>query len=461
MLDLEKEARASYRPRRSLEHQDRKSALETDPKSDSDMDQTKEVHSSTSDSSIASQHNINISASEKCGIDGHGTTDIEAAQIVRTLSVPAEEVDNANIVDWDGPLDPANPMNWPSRVRWTHIMLVSAVNFLSGLSSSMFAPGVPALMSEFHSTNTSLGSFVVTVFVLGLAMGPIVFAPLSEIYGRMYVQHAGLIGFFVFTVACAVSSSLNMLIGFRLLQGIFGSVPLTNAGAIIADMVKQEVRGFAMAMFTLGVLLGPVVGPVSGGFLSAAKGWRWIFWVIAAATGAVSFVCFLTWRESYAPVLLAHKASLLRQQTGNLSLRSKYDNGLSARAHFKRSIGRALKILIYSPIVLTLSIYMGLIYSYFYLLFTTLTSIFEENYGFSTSIVGLAYLGVGIGFLIGQISYARLGDAILRRMTGKSGSTEMKPEYRLPLCIVGGALVPVGLFWYGWSAQGRVHWIMP
>jgi len=58
------------------------------------------------------------------------------------------------------------------------------------------------------------------------------------------------------------------------------------------------------------------------------------------------------------------------------------------------------------------------------------------------------------------MSYARLGDEILRRMTRKSGSSEMKPEYRLPLSVVGGAMVPVGLFWYGWSVQGGVHWIM-
>lgn len=51
--------------------------------------------------------------------------------------------------------------------------------------------------------------------------------------------------------------------------------------AIVADMVRQEERGFAMAMLTLGVLMGPVIGPVTGGFLAAAKGWRWVFWVIS------------------------------------------------------------------------------------------------------------------------------------------------------------------------------------
>jgi MFS family permease len=64
---------------------------------------------------------------------------------------------------------------------------------------------------------------------------------------------------------------------------MFASVPLTNGGGIIADTVKQEERGFALAIYTMGTLLGPVVGPVAGGLLAAEKGWRWIFWVITMA----------------------------------------------------------------------------------------------------------------------------------------------------------------------------------
>lgn len=162
-------------------------------------------------------------------------------------------------------------MNWTSWRRWVLINLVSFIALMAGLSSSMFAPGVPALMDEFHSDNQILASFVVTIFVLGFATGPLIFAPLSELYGRTIVQHIGCIGFVIFFVACALSTSLNMLIGMCLLQGVFAAVPLTNGGAIVADMVRQEKRGFAMALFTLGDLLGPVIGPVTGGFLAAAK----------------------------------------------------------------------------------------------------------------------------------------------------------------------------------------------
>jgi len=209
---------------------------------------------------------------EKSIVNTNGNDDLESGQ--ETLSIQEEASEDANIVSWDGESDPENPMNWPSWRRWVLINLVGFITLMAGLSSSMFAPGVPALMVEFHSDNSTLASFVVTVFVLGFATGPLLFAPLSELYGRTIVQHTGCIGFVIFSIACALSTSLNMLIGMRLLQGIFAAVPLTNGGAIVADMVKQEQRGFAMAMLTLGVLMGPVIGPVTGGFLAAAKGWR-------------------------------------------------------------------------------------------------------------------------------------------------------------------------------------------
>lgn len=149
------------------------------------------------------------------------------------------------------------------------------------LASSMFAPGIPDVMSEFKSTNTQLASFVVSVYVLGYAFGPLIIAPLSELYGRLIVYHVCNVMFVIMTIACAVSSNLSMLIGFRFLGGTFGSCPLTIGGGSIADMIPQEKRGGVMAVWALGPLLGPVVGPVIGGYLSQAKGWRWVFWLIA------------------------------------------------------------------------------------------------------------------------------------------------------------------------------------
>lgn len=148
---------------------------------------------------------------EKALVNTNGNDDLESGQ--ETSSIQEKACEDANIVSWDGEADPDNPMNWPSWRRWVLINLVGLITLMAGLSSSMFAPGVPALMAEFHSDNSTLASFVVTVFVLGFATGPLLFAPLSELYGRTIVQHTGCIGFVIFSIACALSTSLNMLIG--------------------------------------------------------------------------------------------------------------------------------------------------------------------------------------------------------------------------------------------------------
>jgi predicted MFS family arabinose efflux permease len=136
---------------------------------------------------------------------------------------------------------------------------------------------------------------------------------------------------------------------------------------------------------------------------------------------------------------------------------------LSPLGYFKRGIVRAGKMLLFSPIVTALSVYMGLCYSYFYLLLTNLTPTFESVYHFKPNIVGLAYLGLGVGYLLGQFVFAGLSDNILKKKAKMAASQggEMKPEYRLPLAVGGGLAVPVAFFWYGWSAQARAHWIMP
>lgn len=141
--------------------------------------------------------------------------------------VPQVE-ETANIVDWDGPDDPDNPINFSSFIKFTNVGIISALTFITPLASSMFAPSIPELMEEFHSSSTLLAGFVVSVYVLGFAVGPLILAPASELLGRAIPYHICNIGFTVFAVACALSTNLGMLIAFRFFQGCFGSAPITN-----------------------------------------------------------------------------------------------------------------------------------------------------------------------------------------------------------------------------------------
>ncbi|RFU79993.1 multidrug resistant [Trichoderma arundinaceum] len=373
---------------------------------------------------------------------------------------------SSDIVDWDGPDDPENPMNWSTAKKATAVSIVSLITFITPLASSIFAPSIEQVMAEFHSDNEQLAAFIVSVYLLGYCFGPLLIAPLSELYGRYWVYHICNIIFVIFTVACALAPNLSSLIIFRLLSGLAGSCPLTLGAGSLADMIAPEKRGAAMAAWILGPLVGPVVGPIgkkwcpAGGYLTQAKSWRWSFWVVAIAAGAVTILGAIFLRESYAYTLLEQKTKRLRKESGNPNLRSKLDTGRSPIDVFKLAIFRPSKMLLFSPIVFLLSLYMAILYGYLYLLFTAMSAVFEGPYGFSTGQVGLSYLGFGIGNGIGLAFIAATSDRMALSLQAKHGG-ELKPEYRLPLMTIASFFVPVGLFWFGWTAETHQHWILP
>jgi MFS family permease len=119
-------------------------------------------------------------------------------------------------------------------------------------------------MKTFNSNNETLGAFVTSVYLLGYSFGPLLIAPLSEIYGRAIVYNVCNTIFLIFSIACAVANSLNALIVFRLFAGIAASCPITIGAGSIADMVPLERRGLAMMFWIMGPLIGPTFGPLGG-----------------------------------------------------------------------------------------------------------------------------------------------------------------------------------------------------
>lgn len=136
----------------------------------------------------------------------------------------------------------------------------------------MFAPGVGQLVTDFDITSTELASFVVSVYLLGYCFGPLLIAPISEIYGRRIVYNVCNVLYVIWTIACAVAPEIGSLTVFRFFAGFAGSCPLTIGAGSIADMFVQEKRGSALAAWAIGPLIGPVIGPV--GMLSPAEGPR-------------------------------------------------------------------------------------------------------------------------------------------------------------------------------------------
>ncbi len=326
----------------------------------------------------------------------------------------------------------------------------------------MFAPGIQAIMIEFHSSSSITATFLVSIYILGFAFGPLVVAPLSETFGRAVLYQWGNILFTVFSVGAALANSIGMLMAFRFLMGLAGAVPITIGSGSIADIMPVEKRGRAMSAWALGPLLGPCIGPVAGGYLIAAAGWRWVYWLIVILSGILVIPSFIFMNETYAPIVLDRKVARLRKETGNQELRSKLDVGRASSVDkFKLAIVRPLKLLTLTPLVTLMALYVAVTYGIQYMLITTFSFVYAEKYGFGPGTVGLAFIPAGIGMMVGVVGFGYITDRMVQGNQAKG--LVHKPEVRIVpiLTVPCGVLLPIGLFLYGWTTQYSVHWIVP
>ncbi|CAI7590657.1 unnamed protein product [Penicillium manginii] len=308
-------------------------------------------------------------------------------------------------IDWDGPTDPENPVNWSRKKKWLNMFSISFLTLLTPLTSSIVAPAQGPVMKEFQITSRILASFVVSIYLVGFAFGPLFLAPLSEIYGRLRIYQIGTFIFVIWNVAGALAPNIGALLAFRLLAGISGSSPITLGAGSIADMFALEERGLALSIYGLGPLLGPIIGPIAGGFLSEARSWRWIFWLLTIVSGVGFIMVIVLQSETYEPVLLRKRADRVKRELGH-------------------------------------------------------SNVYETTYGFSQGATGLVFISIGVGSLFALVFFGLCSDKLQNALIAKNDG-QAEPEFRLPPSIPGSFLIPVGLFWYGWSAEMHVHWIMP
>ncbi|KDR80330.1 hypothetical protein GALMADRAFT_62622 [Galerina marginata CBS 339.88] len=382
--------------------------------------------------------------------NGHGESALPEDKIEESL----ENLED----DWEN--DPDNARNWTSRQKWTAVCIVSAYTFLSPLASSMMAPGIPDIALKYHITNPTVAALTLSIFLLSFAIGPLALAPLSEMYGRSWVLHIGNIFTMGFSLGCAFAPTTGALIGFRFLSGLSGSAPIAVGAGSVGDVFAAKDRASAMALYSLGPLVGPVVGPIAGGFIAQTIGVKWVFIVIAICCAVTGMISIPLLKETYAPVIRMRKAAKNPDpEIAKAHPHLLQEHGSKLHVLWV-NLSRPIVILSHSFICFILSLYMAFMYGIYYLMFATFAAFFKKTYGFNAGIGGLAYLGLGIGFMSATIFGAKFADQVYKYLGDKNGGVST-PEMRIPALFFGSLFVPVGLFWYGWSAQAGIHWIMP
>lgn len=146
-----------------------------------------------------------------------------------------------------------------------------------------YSPGIPHIDRQFH-VGEEVGTLGISLLMLGFGLGPLLWAPISELYGRKPAVLAPYFVAAVFSFGTATAKDVQTIMITRFFTGFFGSAPITNTGGVLGDIWSAEQRGAAIVGYALAVVGGPVLGPIVGGAIAQSYlGWRWTEYVRLAA----------------------------------------------------------------------------------------------------------------------------------------------------------------------------------
>ncbi|KAK0934348.1 hypothetical protein LTR29_014079 [Friedmanniomyces endolithicus] len=344
----------------------------------------------------------------------------QAIQDLPPSAPPPEK--NPDLVEFDGPQDPGNPLNWTVRKR-------VAITLSMGMMT-----------------------FVVT-------FGPICFGPASEVYGRRVPLFSGYIVFAIFQIPVAVAQNVETIMLCRFIGGFAASAPLAVVAGALADIWGPLDRAYAICVFAASAFSGPVAGPIIGGFVTESYlGWRWTQWltlIMAALFGGIGLFII---EETSAARILQIRAKKLRFETKNWALHAKADEKqITVRTILTVYLIRPFVMLAQEPILACITAYMSVLYGILYLLFEAYPIEFHEIRGWSLGVSALPFCAflVGIGGGTGLMAYSTATN--FKRSFLKHGKAV--PEERLPPMIICAIILPIALFWFAWTSEKHISWV--
>lgn len=327
----------------------------------------------------------------------------------RILDHALKDVD---VVDFDPNGDPENPQDWANSYKWGIVALLATQAFAVTFTCISVVPVAQTIVDDLLRSSepgtrqqkgpddtaaSSAAVLLVTIWELGEALGALFIAPLSELYGRAPVMNIGNLLFVACTAAGALSRSVSLLIAARALTGVAVVTNVLNP-AIIGDIFPPEQRGAAMSLVQLSPLLGGAIGPAIAGAVSQGLGWRANLWMSTVLAGACEVVFLVLFRETYKVPILRRKAARLRRETGNGALRTEFDlvqakhDGHSNWKLMAEAVLRPFVVLKSSFVLQIVSLYSGILFSYFYTMSTSFPRLLQDLYGFTPAETGLSFI---------------------------------------------------------------------
>ena len=319
--------------------------------------------------------------------------------------------------------------------------------FVASFNSALFAPGAAKASEEF-SVGEEVGKLGTSLFVLGFATGPMIWAPSSELLGRRWPLIVAMLGTSIFSIGSAAAKDIQTLIICRFFAGVFGASPLSVVPGVLADLYDDVHRRAAISVYALTIFGGPLAAPFVGAFIADSYlGWRWTSYIPAIMGFFDTILLVLFTKESFASVILVQKALRLRRETGIWAIHAEHER-LEMDAHeiIRKYVTRPLRMLMTEPIVFLVSLYMSFIYGLVYGLLGAYPFVFETTYGMKGGVACLPFLGLIVGVILAVIFiiWQQTRTAHQAAAVGKS----MVAEALLFPPLIGAPAFAAGLFWY-------------
>ncbi len=365
-------------------------------------------------------------------------------------------------VDFDGPDDPLIPFNWTIRKKLFVSTVVAVHSSLISWASAIFSPAIVTVGHRF-GVSREVATLGLSLYVLGFATGPVIWAPLCELYGRKPIMVLSGIGMTLFQFAVATGKDIQTVLICRAFGGAISAAPLVCVPAIFGDIYRDETRGKAITVFIMTIFIFPIVAPVVGGFIvNSYLGWRWTEYLTGIMGSFTTLMIIFFYPETHHPILLVSKAHKIKELTGNWMIHAAHDEfTLTIKDIVEKNLSRPLVMLVTEPIILLISIYNAFVYGILYLMLSAYPVIFAEGYGMKGGVSELPYLGMVVGMVFAGVFAFLMEGKYVKAL--RANNHKPVPKARLYTLFYGCFAFPIGLFWLFWTGAypKHVHWMAP
>ncbi|KAH0373826.1 MFS general substrate transporter, partial [Aureobasidium melanogenum] len=360
-------------------------------------------------------------------------------------------------VDWTDS-DPENPRNWSMAYKSLVVFAMSYATTVTVLFSTSYTVTVGKLEQVFDVGHL-VALLGLTTYLIGMAAGSTVLAPLSEMYGRRPVYIFSTAVFVLLILPCALAQNIESLLIPRFFAAFAAASLVSNAPGSINDIVVEEYRALAFSIWSIGPLNGPVVGPIIGGFTYQYLGWRWTNWLVMILAGVAFFFVAIV-KETYGPTLLRKRAAKLRKETGDPRWWSRFDEKKAFWPLLKVNLSRPFVLMVTEPICIFWDVYVAIVYGTLYLSFVAYPIVFQQQRGWAPGIGGLAFCGIGIGNLL-TIILEPLCRRLINSHKKDPETGDIPPEAMVSVICIAAVSLAAGELWFAWTCTPNVHWIVP